>query len=501
MKYRFTRLALLAVVQVVILAATVFAFDFTKLEKSVVEHTLKNGLKVLVMERHEAPVASFVTYVNAGAVDDPKGYTGIAHMFEHMAFKGTTTLGTKDWATEEKLMQVEDSIFMLLRDERNRGRFSDSAKIAALTAAYEEAREKSYEQVIPNAFGQLVEREGGVGLNAGTGEDNTVYFYSLPSNKAELWFATESERFYSPVFREMYKERDVVAEERRMRIESSPIGRMVEEFLTLAFKAHPYGVSGIGNMSDIQYYSRAEAKAFFEKYYSPANCVVVVVGDVKAQDIFALAEKYFGRIPYRPAPPRIATVEPPQQGERRSYMEDPSQPVYLVGWHVPDGCSPERPALDALTDYLASGRTSVLYKSMVKEKKMAVQVQALTGFPGDKYPNLFGVFAVPSAGHGNEECEKEIFDAVERVKNELIPLEEVKKIQARAKAQFINQLGGNSGLAFQLAGYHTQWGDWREMFRALDRINSVTPEAIQKVAQKYLTKLNRTVVMMNTSKS
>ncbi len=501
MQFRLNRSVAVAAVLVGVWCSTALAFDFTKLQNSVVEHTLKNGLKVLVMERHDAPVASFVTYVNAGAVDDPKGYTGIAHMFEHMAFKGTTTLGTKDFATEEKLMAVEDSIFMLLRDERNRGRFTDSAKIAALTAAYEEAREKSYQLVIPNAFGQLVEREGAVGLNAGTGEDNTVYFYSLPSNKAELWFATESERFFAPVFREMYKERDVVAEERRMRIESSPIGRMVEEFLTLSFKAHPYGVSGIGNMSDIQYYSRDEAKAFFQKYYAPANAVVVVVGDVKADAIFALAEKYFGRIPYRPAPPRIATVEPPQQGERRSFMEDPSQPVYLVGWHVPDGCSPERPSLDALTDYLASGRTSVLYKSMVKEKKMAVQVQALTGFPGDKYPNLFGVFAVPSAGHDNDECEKEIFDAVEKLKSELIPLEEVKRIQARAKARFINQLGGNQGLAFQLAGYQTQWGDWREMFRELDRINAVTPESIQKVAQKYLTKLNRTVVLMNTSKS
>lgn len=291
MQFRLNRSVAVAAVLVGIWCSSALAFDFTKLQNSVVEHTLKNGLKVLVMERHEAPVASFVTYVNAGAVDDPKGYTGIAHMFEHMAFKGTSTLGTKDWEAEQKLMAIEDSIFMLLRDERNRGRFADSVKIAALTAAYEEAREKSYELVVPNAFGQLVEREGAVGLNAGTGEDNTVYFYSLPSNKAELWFATESERFLAPVFREMYKERDVVAEERRMRIESSPIGRMVEEFLTLSFKAHPYGVSGIGNMSDIQYYSRDEAKAFFEKYYAPANAVVVVVGDVKADAIFALDRK------------------------------------------------------------------------------------------------------------------------------------------------------------------------------------------------------------------
>ncbi len=477
------------------------AFDFTKLQSTVVEHTMNNGLKVLVMERHDAPVVSFVTYVNAGAVDDPKGYTGIAHMFEHMAFKGTTTLGTKDWPKEQGLIKVEDSIFMLLRDERNRGRFTDSAKIASLTKAYEEAREKSYEQVVPNAFGQIIEREGGKGLNAGTGEDNTVYFYSLPSNKVELWMGTESERFLNPVFREMYKERDVVAEERRMRVESSPIGRMVEEFLATAYKAHPYGVSGIGHMSDIQYYSRAEANAFFNTYYCPANVVVAIVGDIKSADVIAMAEKYWGRIPYRPAPPRIATVEPPQQGERRSFLEDPSQPIYLVGWHVPEGTHPDRPALEAVADYLGSGRTSVLYKTLVKEKKSAVQAQAFPGLPGDKYPNLFGIIVVPSAGHTNEECETDVFAAVEKIQNELIPVEEVKKIQARARARFINQLDGNQGLAFQLAGYQTLWGDWREMFRELDRINAVTPETIQRVAKQYLTKKNRTVVLMNTTKS
>ncbi|HVP07417.1 MAG TPA: insulinase family protein, partial [Candidatus Acidoferrum sp.] len=172
-----------------------FGFDFTTLESKITESTLKNGLRVIVMERHDAPVVSFVTYVNAGAVDDPKGYTGIAHMFEHMAFKGTTTIGTKDYKKEEKLIAAEDSVFMQLRAERNKGRLADSAKIADLTKQYEAAREASYQLVIPNQFGDLVEEEGGEGLNAGTSEDQTVYFYNLPSNKVEFWMAMESERF------------------------------------------------------------------------------------------------------------------------------------------------------------------------------------------------------------------------------------------------------------------------------------------------------------------
>ena len=316
MRSRVHRLAGISVLLVGLLHSTAMSFDFTKLQSSVVEHTLKNGLKVLVLERHDAPVASFVTFVNAGAVDDPKGYTGLAHMFEHMAFKGTATLGTKDWNTEKGLMAVEDSIFMQLRDERNKGRFADSAKVAALNAAYEDAREKSYQQVIPNAFGQIVEREGGVGLNAGTAEDYTVYFYSLPSNKTELWMATESERFLAPVFREMYKERDVVAEERRMRVESNPIGRMIEEFLAISFKAHPYGVSDWAHVG-YPYYSRAEAKTFLKSTIS-SQCNRSRSRRCESQEIIAMAEQYWGRIPYRPAPSRIATLEPPQQEERRA---------------------------------------------------------------------------------------------------------------------------------------------------------------------------------------
>jgi len=483
------------------LTAAISAFDFSELENAVTEHTLKNGLKVLVMERHEAPVVSFVTYSNVGSVDDPKGYTGLAHMFEHMAFKGTKSLGSKDIDKELELIAVEDSIFMQLRDERNKGRFADTLKIQSLTKDYEAAREASYELVEPNKFGNVIEREGGVGLNAFTSSDETVYFFSLPSNKVELWMALESERFLNPVLREMYKERDVVAEERRMRTESSPIGKLIEEFLCLSFKAHPYGVPGIGHMSDIQYYSREEAKVFFDKYYTPSNLVVAIVGDVNTKDVMKMADEYWGRIPYRPAPKRVSTVEPEQNAERRLVMEDPAQPFYIVGWHVPDATHPDRPALDALADYLGQGRTSLLYKDLIKEKKAAMNVGAFTGFPGDKYPTMIAVYAMAAAEHGNEELEKEIFAQVDKLRMELIPAEEVEKIKARAKANFINQLDDNNGIAFQLAAYQTRWGNWREMFRELDRINKVTAQDIERVANEYMTDKNRNVAMLVTEKN
>lgn len=501
MRLSFLKRPALTALIAVFVAGFSYAFDFSQLEKSVVEHTLPNGLKLIILERHDAPVVSFNTFADVGSVDDPKGYTGIAHMFEHMAFKGTTTFGTKDYAKEKELIKVEDSIFMELRDERTKGMFADSAKIEKLTKAYEAAREASYALVEPNAFGQTISREGGVGLNAGTASDWTSYFCNLPSNRVELWMALESERFLNPVLREMYKERDVVAEERRMRTESNPIGRMIEQFLALGFVAHPYGVPGVGHMSDIQYYSRKEAKAFFEKYYSPANLTVAIVGDINAKDVIKMAEKYWGRIPYRPKPPRIATKEPVQAGERRMEMEDPAQPVYLAGWHIPEVTHPDRPAIDAMLDYLAGGRTSLLYKKLIKEKKIAAQAAGFAGFPGDKYPTMALVYAIPAPKISNAECEKEILGEVERLKEELIPAEEVEKIKARAKAQFTNGLVSNNGLAFQIASYQTTWGDWREMFKQLDRINSVTPADIQRVAKEYFTKNNRTVVLMNTIES
>ncbi|MEE8148876.1 MAG: pitrilysin family protein [candidate division Zixibacteria bacterium] len=492
---------LLAILAILLGTAPSYGFDFSKLENSVVEHTLENGLKLIILERHDAPVVSFNTYADVGSVDDPKGYTGLAHMFEHMAFKGTTTFGTKDYKAEKELIEIEDSIFMELRAERTKGFWADSARIEQLEKDYEAAREASYEMVIPNQYGQTVSREGGVGLNAGTWTDRTVYFISLPSNKVELWMALESERFLNPVLREMYKERDVVAEERRMRTESSPIGRLIEQFLGLSFLAHPYGVPGIGHMSDIQYYSRKEATAFFEKYYSPANLTIAIVGDVNTKNLIKMAEKYWTRIPYRPKPARIATVEPEQKGERRMVIEDPSQPWYLAGWHIPELTHPDRPAIDALLDYLAIGRTSLLYKKLVKEKKMVQQASGLTGFPGEKYPGMILLYALPAPKVSNADCEAEILAEVERMKEELIPEDEVEKIKARAKAQFVNGLSRNSGMGFQLAAYQTYWGDWREMFNELNRINAVTAEDIKRVANTYLTSKNRTVIMMNTVES
>ncbi len=498
MSKRFAWLILASASLALAVTPALCGFDFSRLEESITEHTLDNGLKIIIMERHDAPVASFITWANVGGVDDPKEYTGLAHMFEHMAFKGTMTLGTKDINKELELIAAEDEVFLALRAERKKGRLADSTRIDSLTKAYDAALAASYELVDPNAFSRAVEQEGGVGLNAGTAKDFTMYTASFPANRLELWMALESERFLNPVLREMYKERDVITEERRQVLEASPFGRLLDALTSAAFVAHPYGISVIGHMSDILNYTREAAQAYYEKYYSPANLTVAIVGDVKPKDVIKLAEQYWGRIPRRPVPDRIATIEPEQKGERRVILEDPAQPLYTVAWHIPEGTHPDFPAINALTQHLGWGRTSLLYKNLVKEKKIAIQSGAFAGYPGAKYPCLALVYAIPAAEHSNEECEEQVFAEVKRLQDELISESELEKIKARSKAQFIFGLSSNTGLAMELAASQTYYGDWRELFHELDRINAVTAEDIQRVARTYFTKLNRTVAMINT---
>ncbi len=501
MKRALQRPLLLAIGLIIVAAPFALGFDFSELENSVTEHTLKNGLKILIMERHDAPVVSFVTFANVGGVDDPKEYTGLAHMLEHMAFKGTRTIGTTDIDKELEAMAVEDSIWYLLRAERKKGRQADSTRLEELTKAFDEAIEAANQYVVPNAYDHYLEKEGAVGINAATGKDQTFYLSSLPSNKVELWMVLESDRFLNPVFREMHREREVIAEERLQVLENNPIMRSIDALVSTAYMAHPYRISIVGHMSDIQNYSRDAVKKYFADHYSPSNLILGIVGDVDPGNVIKLAEKYWSRIPSAPRPEPVATIEPEQTGEKRVSLTDPAQPMFLAGWHVPEETHPDWPALEALADYLGEGRTSLLYKNLVKEKKMAGNVGLYLGWPGTKYPCIMFAYVMPSPEHDNAECEEQVFAEVERMKNELIPAEEVEKIKARAKSSFINNLTSNLGMAMQLTGYENDWGDWRYLFKNLDRINAVTPEDIQRVAQKYLTAENRTVVHLNTTES
>ncbi len=462
-------------------------------EKKVTSFTLPNGLQFLVIERHDAPVVSFHTYVNAGAVDDPSGSTGLAHMFEHMAFKGTPAIGSKNWLKEKAALDNIEKAYDRLEAERNKGFRADKEKIASLEASLKDAIGTADSYVESNEYDRIVESNGGVGMNAGTSEDSTQYFYSFPSNRLELWFLLESERFLRPVLREFYKERDVVREERRMRVESSPQGMLVEALLATAFAAHPYHNFAGGWASDIESFRRPDAEAFFKKYYGPSNLTIAIAGDVDPVTAKRLAQKYFGRIPAAPTPPMVRTVEPTQNGEKRVKVASPAQPIMVVGYKRPDQYSADAPALDVLAEILSGGRTGTMYKEMIRDKQIALAAQAISNYPGSKYPSLFLLFMVPNAGHTLEENEKAAYDIVERTKTQPIDPAALQRVKTKLRAGLIEGLASNSGLAETLASYQASYGDWRKVFTELDEYNKVTAEDVQRVAKEYLIETGRTV--------
>src|SRR5216683_4077820 len=315
------------------LTITVHAQDIASFEKRITVKKLANGMTVMVMERPEAPVFSFYTHVDAGSAQEVLGITGLAHMFEHMAFKGTNEIGTTNYPAEKAALAKVEETYAAYQKENEKEVGRDPKKVEQLAAAWKAAIEDANQYVIPNQFGEIVESQGGVGLNANTDLDETIYFYSFPENRLELWAYLESERFIHPVMREFYKERDVVMEERRMRTDSSPQGRLLEQFLAAAFVAHPYGRPIVGWPSDLHSFSATDAARFFHKYYVPSNMIVAVVGDVKAAQAMPIIEKYFGRIPAGPEPEPLRTKEPPQRSLRQVVLHDKSQPLYIEGYH------------------------------------------------------------------------------------------------------------------------------------------------------------------------
>ena len=489
MRHRITKLSAI----LLLLAALAAAQDLASFEKRITVKQLPNGLTIVICERHEAPVFAFSTVVDAGSVQDPMRATGLAHMFEHMAFKGTDTIGTTDYAAERVALAKIETAYAAYIAERDKPVGRDDAKLRQLAKAWRDAIGEADKFVLSNEFGKIVEQNGGEDMNADTNYDETEYHYSLPANRLELWAYLESERFLHPVLREFYKERNVVIEERRLRTDSNPSGRLEEQFTEEAFAAHPYHRPTIGWMSDLNTFSATDAQKFFDKYYVPANMVVAVAGDVNAVEAMPILEKYFGRLPARPKPDETTTTEPPQNSERRVVLKETSQPIYLEGYHRPDYRSKDDAVFDAISDLMSEGRTSRLYRSLVRDKKIASFSEGFTGYPGVKYPHLFAFFAAPLPGHTPQEVGDAIHAEIDRLKKEDITDDELKMIKTRTKANLIRGLADNEGLARQLANYQTLYGDWRELFRSVDRIDKVSKADIRRVANEVFADTNRTV--------
>jgi len=463
-----------------------------RLRSQITEFQLDNGMTFIVLERHEAPVVSFVTYANVGGVDEPEGKTGVAHFLEHLAFKGTPEIGTTDYAKEAVLLDQLDDVFEQIKAAEAAG---DQTQVAQLKAKFDEVQAEANQYVRQNELGQVIEREGGVGLNAATSADATTYFYSLPSNKLELWMSLESERFLNPVFREFHEEKNVILEERRMRLENDPVSQLFEALKSEAFEVHPYGQPLIGETEDIAGLTRENVQQFFETYYGPDNLICAVVGDVDPAEVQALAQTYFGREGWSSTGRNRSEIplEPVQRGEKTVELTRQTQPWYMEAYHIPGSGDPEAIPYSILGDILSSGRTSRLYKTLVESQQVALGAQGFTGYPGDKYPNLMVFYALVAPGHSIDEVQASLHEQLDRLKQTPVAQAELDRVKTRLKASVLRSLTSNQGMGQVIAEYKAKTGQWQTLFRDLEAIDNLTPQDIQTSAQTAFRSENRTV--------
>jgi predicted Zn-dependent peptidase len=436
-----------------------------------------------------------MTY-RVGSVNERTGMTGMAHLFEHMVFKGTQTLGTRDFEKEKPTLEEMAKVDEAIRQEESKGALGDLAMIKKLKERFSELEREAQGFVVTNEIGELYHKHGGVGFNAGTSRDYTRYTVSLPSNRLPLWAAIESDRMSNTVLREFYNEKAVVLEERRQRVDNQPSGKLSEVFLAMAFQAHPYGLPTIGWESDIASLTVAQTQDFFDAHYTPDNAVLAIVGDIHPEEALQWIRKAFVKVSARPAPLMNITQEPEQVGERRVEVEFDANPQVMIGYHKPAIGTEDAYVFEVIDALLSQGRTSRLYTKLVKEKQLALSVSTSTDVPGARHPNLFVITAVPRLPHTTLELEEEIYAELERLKSEPVEQRELTRIINQLDAFLIRSLSTNSGLAAQLAYYEAVAGSWRYLLDARERISKVSPDDVQRVAREYFLKNNRTVATL-----
>ena len=468
------------------------------------ERTLSNGMKLLMIERHHSPTIAGGWVVRVGSVNERPGITGIAHLFEHMMFKGTPTIGTKNAKRDTEIIDEQERVRDDMRAEESkmrlalrRGEIDDIQKPENKTARYQELEaefkaliEEQRKILVKNEFDRIYTTAGASGMNAFTSNDMTGYFITVPANKLELWTWMESERLLRPVFREFYAERDVVFEERRMRTESTPLGKFQESLEALFWESHPYGWPVIGWPSDIPAISKAQADEFYSVYYSPQNITLVLVGDFKTDEAVKLCERYFGRIPRGETnPPEVITAEVEQKVEKRMTAEAEANPQVDILWHSPAAGHPDGHALDVLAAVL-SGRSGRLHKSLVLESEVATS--AFAHQMSRKYAGMFNIGGEAKEPNSPADVEAAIYAEVDRLKNEPVTERELQKVKNNFAAMAVRRTSSNFHLLLQLIQAEGT-GDWRTINTEIPSILKVTAGDIQRVAKKYLVKENRTV--------
>ncbi len=473
----------------------------------ILERTLPNGFQVLLVERHDEPSISCGWVVRAGSANERPGITGVAHLFEHMMFKGTRTIGTRDAVRDGELNRKQDEVMKTVREEQallrerlRRGEIQDlrdpaartprlQAALAELDALVKAQRALIVKDELPKVYGQA----GATGLNANTTTDRTFFHIDVPANKLELWAWLESDRLLDPVFREFYSERDVVLEERRMRVEATPTGRAMETFQAMQWQASPYSWPVIGWPSDISSLTRDQADAFFATYYAPGNITLILVGDFKAEEAMATLTRYFGRVPANPVPPPPVTVlEPPQGGEQRLTADVEATPFVLIAQKAVPSVHRDAAALDILAAIL-NGDSGRLKRALVQGRGAAIE--AGCGFEGQKYGGTFRLYAAPVPGKGPEELEALLLNEIRAVQDQGVTDHELQKVKNQIAAYTYRRMERNGDLRDQLAEAVSA-GTWRDFLAEPERLQAVTREDVQRVARTYFAREGRNTLVV-----
>ena len=475
-------------------------------EVNVIEHELDNGLTLLLVPKPGDPNIAAGWVAKVGSVNERPGITGVAHLFEHMMFKGTHALGTQDIAQDLEIIEQLDALRVDIQAEEveldrrfQLGQLDDPDDPAARSAKHEELLEQ-FDELLARQSGLLIKEdfsriytgEGASGMNAGTSYDFTIYFINVPANKLELWFWMESDRLLNPVFREFYAERNVVHEERRLRTDSTPIGKFQEQFESMFWQSSPYGWPVVGWPSDLEGITREEALTFFDTYYAPNNLAAALVGDFDPDEAIEFANRYFGRLSRGARPPlEPRTREMPQLAEKRMVASADTNPQVSIRYHsVRDGHVDEPPLV--VLGQLLNGRTGRLYKALVEEQEVATS--AFGGQSGYKYEGLFELRGTATQGVTPEEVELAIYAELDRLKQELVPERELQKVKNQNAAGTFRDLRSNYGLMMQLLIREGNRG-WEHINTDPALYDAVTPEDIMRVANTYFTPESRAVAI------
>ena len=500
---RFDRLRFLTYV---VLILVVMAASGRAQEVPAIEHELENGMTVVMVPRPGDPNVAAGWVAKVGSVNERPGITGVAHLFEHMMFKGTTTIGTQNIEEDLAIIAQLDAVKAELAVEETRllrahrlGEIEDpsdpgarSSRHQELLGQFDDLLARQQEVLVKEDFSRIYTGQGASGMNAGTSYDFTFYFVNVPANKLELWFWMESDRLLNPVFREFYAERDVVHEERRLRTDSTPTGKFQEQFEAMFWGSSPYSWPVVGWPSDLEGMTREEALAFFDVYYAPNNLAAVLVGDFDPEQAVELAERYFGRIRRGEQPalePR--TREMPQLAEKRMVAYADTNPQVVIRYHsVPDGHRDE-PALVVLGQLL-SGRTGRLYKELVEDQRVATGASG--GQSGFKYEGMFELRGTVMRERTPEEVEQALYAELERLKSEPVGDRELQKVKNQNAASTFRDLQGNFSLMMQLLIRESNRG-WETLNTDPALYDAVTEDDIMRVAQEYFTDENRAVAV------